>query len=290
METNNYNYKIWLCGMTQNSFKDIDELTKDVYSYFDGLIFVDHKSDDGTRELLEFRKGSGEVISIPWMRNHGWSMQAIFNSQKLLPGDWFVIRDSKERLNPYFCKTIRSIIDQLIRNQVRTVYSYSKIFMGEYYPDIVWTQVSPHCCCQNLKPNYIELSQIEQFKDPKVYAWNDRGNSRPNDSFIDHFVKYIFEYKISNHMLVGRENNIEDFYKHEKLRQNFLLYCRNTLHIDNTVESLKQYILNNPLSDQIKVYFNINRYLNDFYCYHVLKQSLDEIVARHKTEQLFFIK
>ena len=41
------NSRLWLCGITQNRKDNIDEMTKDVAQYFDGLIFVDGSSDDG---------------------------------------------------------------------------------------------------------------------------------------------------------------------------------------------------------------------------------------------------
>jgi glycosyltransferase involved in cell wall biosynthesis len=58
--------KVYLCGITQDKKEKIDELTKDVFNHFDGLIFVDGGSKDGTRELLEERKGQGTIIYRKW--------------------------------------------------------------------------------------------------------------------------------------------------------------------------------------------------------------------------------
>ena len=85
--------KIWLCGITQNSFIDISEMTEGVSEHFDGLIFVDHQSSDGTTQILEERKGAGEIISLPFMNQHSWSMNAFLASNKIEEGDWFLIRD-----------------------------------------------------------------------------------------------------------------------------------------------------------------------------------------------------
>ena len=61
---NNYlsKSKIYLCGITQNKKDKIDELTKYIWDDFDGLIFVDGGSTDGTKELLESRKKEGKII------------------------------------------------------------------------------------------------------------------------------------------------------------------------------------------------------------------------------------
>ena len=50
------------------------------------------------------------------------------------------------------------------------------------------------------------------------------------------------------------------------------------------------YIIKNNLDDYMKSYFNYERSFNDFYCYYVLNHSLDDILARHKTKELFKIK
>ena len=68
--------KIWLCGITQNSCLDIDEMTSDIHQYFDGLIFVDHQSEDGTKEILDARKGAGEIISLPFLNFLKWAIRS----------------------------------------------------------------------------------------------------------------------------------------------------------------------------------------------------------------------
>ena len=66
--------KLWLCGITQNRRNDIDEMTKDIMGCFDGLIFVDAYSDDGTYELLESRKKEGTIIQRKWTNDHDTQM------------------------------------------------------------------------------------------------------------------------------------------------------------------------------------------------------------------------
>ncbi len=53
--------KIWLCGITQDRLKDIDEmLSPEVLDLVDGIVFTDGYSTDGTYELLQERKGEGK--------------------------------------------------------------------------------------------------------------------------------------------------------------------------------------------------------------------------------------
>ncbi len=284
------NFKVYLAGMTQNNKENIDELTKDIYFYFDGLIFVDHQSKDGTAELLKDRKGQGEIISIPWLNHHGLSMNTILTSNKLMPGDYIFFSDDLERISVNFARQAKEFAVNLSKHNINSLYSYGKIFGLRYFPEIHFSVATPHCHVVNPRPNAVEMSTVPGFEDPKTYRWNIRGDKRPRHSFIDHFVKYLFEYKISNQMIIGRENDEQDFLKHEQIRQNLIYYWVRVLKMENTVENLKRYILNTPLDDVLKAYFNTDRYLNDFYRFHVLKHTVDEIIADHPKKQLFFIK
>lgn len=280
--------KIFLLGITQDNYQNIDEMTKDIYQYFDGLIFVDHQSIDGTKDLLESRKGDGEIISLPFRNDHSWSMNACLLSDKLLDGDFFILRDSAERLDIDFCKNIKQFISQLEKQNINSVYQYSKLLIAKYYSDGVFFS-SPHWGYSARQPG-IEIDKQPGFEDPKTYAYSVRNETRPRHNFIDHFIRYYYTYKKSNHLLLGRENNILDFQAHEQVRQKFRNYCIRDLNIPPNVDGLKKYIIENKnLSYEFKWFVNFERILNDFYCYHALNHSLDEILERHKKNELFKI-
>lgn len=283
--------KIWLCGIVQNCVKDADEITADIYEFFDGLIFVDHLSTDGTKELLESRKKEGEIISIQWMNHHGWSMQAILNSSKILPGDWFIICDSLERISPIFAQNISNHINNFESGNIHTIFLYGKILMAKYNSEMRFSCVTPHCYLTNWQLEAIDFANSSFWKDEQQSRYNIRPQRREKHHFIDHFVKYSFQYvKNSNQMVCGRESNPEEIREHETRRQQFIIYANRVLEIDLTVDALKKYIQNHELDDYTKSYFNFERYFNDFYRFYVLKHNLDDIIKDGQEKKLFEIK
>lgn len=281
-------YKIFLCGITQNKKRAIDELTKDIYSFFDGLIWVDHQSTDGTKELLEERSGDGEIITLPFMDNHGWSMNAILNSKKILPDDFILFKDSDEMLNIDFCKGIRDFCDILSANNINTVFSYGKPFIFKFFSNI-YISGHPHWGVVGARERFFEISTHPAFKDPKTYSWNVRNERRSKDHWIDHFAKYYLAIR-SNHLLLGNEKNLDEFYSRENVRCQFLHYWIRTLKQEPTVKALKDYILTQELNYELKSFINYERCLNDFYRYHILKHDVEIILDdHHKKNPLFII-
>lgn len=280
------NTKIWLCGITQNSKSGIDDMTRDITGYIDGLIFVDHQSSDGTYESLESRKGDGEIISLPWMDNHSWSMNGFLNSKKLQPGDYFIVLDSSERLNIEFAKNLRSLVKEFEIRNINTVYHYSKLAIARYNSNMMFA-ASPHWGLHGVQNHAIRLE--DTYPDPKTCIYSTRNDNRHADHFIKHFVKYYL-YKSSNHLLLGRENNQQEYLSHEAIRNKFRLFCINELNIKelNTF-SLLCYLKNNPLTYQLAYFINFEPILNDFYCYYVLGHSLEDVKKRRDNKEVFNI-
>lgn len=281
-------FKIWLCGITQNCRADIDALTKNTYKHFNGLVWVDHQSIDGTKELLEERKEEGEIISLPFLKNHGWSMQGCLNSDKILPGDFVCWRDSKERLNENWTLNLRDLCWNLMKQNINTVFSYGKLLLFRYYPEMYITN-SPHWGMQNLRPYMVDMSQQPQFTDAKSYAWNARNETRSEDHWIFHFLVYLYQYKISNHLLLGREQNLEEFRVHEEVRQKFIIYCRRELEIGASASDLIDYWKKNELTYEMKWFINFEKILNDAYTYFVLNHPIELLLERAKNKELYKI-
>jgi len=270
--------KTYLCGITQNQKESIDELTRDVYKHFDGLIFVDGGSTDGTKELLEERKGDGAILHRNWTNDHDFQMTEFLRQGPLEIGDWFITLDSMERLNPDFTSKLREFVEQLIFNQVRSVYNYGKGFMWEYYDDMYFLG-SPHWGLQAAREKVIEMEGIDGYQDPKTYSYNVREGSRPPEHCIDHFLKYYYVYARSNHLLLGREENRGEFEELEGNRQQFRFYCKKQLGLDFTIDSLKKHLSGKDWHDDedfVKM-FNKEKILKDFYRLHVLGHKLEDL-------------
>lgn len=279
--------KIWLCCITQNAKNSIDEMTKDIGGFIDGLIFVDHQSSDGTFELLESRKGGGEIISLPWMDNHSWSMNGFLNSKKLQPGDYFIVLDSSERLSVEFAKNLRAMVREFEIRNINTVYHYSKLVIARYNTNMMFVS-TPHWGLHGVQNHAIRLE--DTFPDPKNCIYSTRNDNRPADHFIGHFVKYYL-YKSSNHLLLGRENSQQEYLSHEAIRNKFRLFCINELGIkDLNTNSLLNYLKNNTITYELSYFLNFEPILNDFYCYYVLGHSLEGVKKRRDEKKIFNIR
>jgi hypothetical protein len=278
--------KIYLCGITQNDYQNIDELTS-IYEYFDGLIFVDGGSNDGTKELLESRKKDGAIIYRKWTNDHDYQMNEFLRQGPMKIGDWFLLRDSRERFNPQWVKNVKEMINQFSKNQIRSVYNYGKGFAFEYYDDMYFSG-SPHWGLFNARGNSLELSNyFDENKKEHTWRLKDGDGGRSEANFIDHFVKYYFVYGRSNHLLLGRENDREAFVQAETNRQNFRLYCA-SLGIDFTINALKEYLMTDTWKKDIKflTMFNNEEILRNFYRWHILKDDIEKIKTESKTWRL----
>jgi len=279
--------KIYLCGITHNDLDNIKELTS-IYEYFDGLIFVDGGSTDGTKELLESRKKDGKIIHRSWTNDHDFQMNEFLRQGPMKIGDWFFIRDSRERFNENWIKDLRAMVQNFKNNRISSVFNYGKGFAFEYYDDMYFAG-SPHWGLMNCRDNKIDLVNIFSEKD-KEHTWRlrDGEGNRPIWNCIDHFVKYYYVYPRSNHLLMGRENDREGFIKAETNRQKFRLYCNLKLNLDFTIESLKTYLSKDEWKKDAEFVhmFDQEEILKTFYRWHILKHDFETIQKDKKIWKL----
>lgn len=270
--------KIYLCGVTQNQKDHIDALTKDVYEHVDGLIFVDGGSTDGTKELLEERKRDGAVLYRPWSDDHDFQRNEFLRRGPMKTGDWFVLRDSTERFNPGFAKNIRSFINQIKEQNIFSVYSHNKGFAFQYFDDMFFLG-NPHWGLQNVRGKSIDLMNF--YKEERDYAYRIKDGEeggRPIHDFIDHVARYYFVFGRSNHLLLGRENNREEFIRKEKQRQIFR-FILGQEGVEYSLNGLKEWMKAGEFRKDESLLDTVNdeKILSDFYRWHVLSHSLEDL-------------
>lgn len=280
--------------MTQNDKKNIDELTNQYQDCVDGHIWVDHGSIDGTREILEERKGCGHIIPAKFYKYHCQSMNLfLFDKGKnddagLKIGDFFILRDGQERFNLDFIKKIREFCDNLIKENINTVFSHGKPFIVRYYDDMHFVQ-SPHYSLQNFRNKVVDLKDyFEKEEDYAYRLWDGMKGGRSHDHRIKHELKYFYQHQISNHCALGISNR-DEFVARETNRVNFRYYCYLNLGLEFTEESLLNYLLQEEWKNDENFVDMIDkeRILKNYYRYYVLKHEFDDII---KSENQWSLK
>jgi hypothetical protein len=287
--------RIFLCGMTQNQVDNIRALTDPIYQEVDGLCFVDHESTDGTRELLEERKGAGKIISRPFRMNHDFSLNHILLDGGFKEGDLLLFRDSMERFNPEFAKNIRKTFDSFIMAGFKTFYNYGKPFAVVYH-DGLYINGAVHWGIENTQPKAIDLRDYHN-EDNHEWTWrlkDGEEGGRPADNKIDHEARYYFVYGRSNHLLLGRENDLDSYRYLEMIRLHTREYARQK-GFERTLDGLKEFMKwgmdigerEEQEVEQFKIWVNSCSILKNFYRKHILAHKWEDI---KETENSWVLK
>lgn len=281
--------KIYLVGMTQDQKKNIKVLTDPIYKYIDGLIFVDHGSTDGTRELLEERKGCGKIIEKKWCRSNDHSMSSILLEGCAEQGDFLIFRDSLERFNPDWAKNIRQFCDSLRMQGIRTCYNYGKIFLWQFC-DSQYFIGSPHFGLEGAQGKFIDLKNYFS-EEKKEHTWRIKDGEeggRPIDNKIDHEAKYAWVYGRSNHLLLGYENRLDEYQRAEMIR----IHIRDVAQqkgFDFTIQGLVDFMnwLEMEDKENFRAWINSHRVWKNFYRRRLMFEDFHEI---EKTENEWILE
>ncbi len=266
--------KVYL-GIITNSIEldNLRELTS-VYDHFDGLAVSYHGSyHDQAYYLLDSRKKEGFVECIKYMGHHGHSMNHFLFNPKIKLGDWVLLRDSGERINPDFAANIKPFINHIQNLGINSVVQRSKLLLFRRFPQQFFAS-TPHWGFQGGRGKFIDIADGNWFPDDKDYCYSVRNETRDKYHFVDAFARYYL-INDSNHCLLGAENfgdPKEVFIKLEGERLDFLL-CLRELGIDNNIDALRQYFVDvgdfAKMLPEMQNFVNSNLILNQFYRYHI---------------------
>lgn len=277
---------IYLCLITnKKELNNVKSLIDPVWNFFDGIIVtydaVEKPTNDECYNYINERKKNGAIILRPWTNDHDLQMNAFLRQGPMKEGDWFVIRDSSERFNPEWVKDIKSFIASMSMAGVRSIFNYGKGFAFEWNDGMIF-QGSPHWGLVGARGHAIDLQSYHD-ESKKEWTWRvkdgDDPIGRPIHHRIDHEAKYCWIYGRSNHMLLKLENNIDEFQRAENVRQ----IIRNEAKIKGfstkTIDGLKEYMQYFEKEDpsNFKVFINSHRTWKNFYRWHFLGESIQEI-------------
>ena len=285
--------RIFLGLITHNQYDNIRLLTDPIWEHINGIVSVDAGSTDGTRELLEERKGEGEVLYRKWTNNHSLQMNVWLRESVLKEGDWVIIRDSCERFSEDFAQKLRQYILAWDFNGVRSIWNYGKLFAFKWADHQVF-QNSPHWRLDGLQNKMIELRDLHN-EDLKEWTWRVKDGEpggRPIDNKIDHEAKYYWVYGESNHLLLGREDNIDEYKYLDAIRVHIREQAR--IHgFEKTLDGLRKFMewmTSDERDEQTRRngcnWINGTHILRNFYRKHILCHKWEDIEKEEATWKL----
>lgn len=263
---------IYLCGITQaGNSKALEEHLSPIAHFFDGLNWVFHLPEEKeTLAVLEKYKGGGAIQKIPFFGRFGFSRNHYLFNGIIKEGDWFVVLDSHEKLEPWFAENLPQLINLLENNSIDGVVLHGK---GLIFKFNEWMEYrgSVHEQITGAK-KIVELTAISGYEDSSKYFRNRRGDLRDSQHFVE---KYLFYYLCpgSIHCLLGCEKDRGLFERRQVLRAEFREFCRKE-NIPLDVESVISYLKEN--TEKMKKYINEDKIFNDVYRKHVLGESLKD--------------
>ena len=225
--------------MTQNRVNDFKEIVEYSNKYFDGLIYVDHFSTDGTYELLEANKKAGKIIQRPYYKQHSHSQNEILFCRHIKSFDWVFLNDSSERILPKWLDTMKADISKYEKDGVGGVHFSGRPYLWQYF-DNQQFMGSPHWGVQGLVGNQISFGE----ENKKLYIQNNRDLNRL-EHYVMHPIIYWYCHNPSNETAsVYSKYGTEMFNEFEILRQFFRRYCECYLNLSvDSLDDLVNYMM-----------------------------------------------
>ena len=263
---------IYLCGITQSgNAAALEEHLSPIHHFFDGLNWVYHLPEEKeTLAVLEKYKGAGTIQKIPFFNRFGFARNHYLFNGIIKDGDWFVIQDSHERIDPAFAENLPNLIKLLEGNSIDGVTLHGKGFFFQFNE---WMEYrgSVHEQLVGAK-NVIELTTVRGYEDSSKYFTNRRADLRDSQHFVE---KYLFYYLCpgSIHCLLGCEKDRGKFERRQVLRAEFREFCKKE-NIPLDVNSVIAYLGEN--TESMKKFINEEKIFNDVYRKYVLCEKLKD--------------
>lgn len=236
------NMKLWLCGIISGDRKMIENTILPIIPYFDGIIFVvDSRAKVEDIQWLNTVKKEGKIIVKKWVNDHSHTSNEVIFSDIMKFPDYFVWVDQSDKLDRQFAIDLKENIEYFHDGNIGAFWIDHPLLV-RYHTGVRFVG-SPHWTCINILGKQINLTTAPGYK-KESYIVNTRDILK--SGFLSP-IKYTFTYPpFSNHFqLLYSQFSQEIWAKHEGMRINFQLSCQQELGLDLTVESLKNYMINN---------------------------------------------
>ena len=275
-------------------------MTKDVWLLLDGIIAACHGGKNSeTFELLKNRARNGDIYHHDFLDDFSLTrnitLKSAFKNGNLNEGDWIIILDVNEYINPLFVERLRKeLIPAFEGEDISVVYQSSKCVLFRYNRDIIYHN-SVHTGITGFVGSAVDLSQEPDFVGDKHgnknWIWSERDNELswvkgsqyylwPNSNHIN----LVYEpHRFPHH---PRKDELSK--DHTYVRFKFLNYCNKNLKFSATKDGLIEYMRDSSKWTQDFIEFlEYEKILKTFYRYYVLNEDYKTIF---ETEDAWSIK
>lgn len=281
----------WLCIITNDREVDnVDELTRDIWTHFDGIAAVVHPQggDGRVKQLLEERKGRGFVFERPYLFHNGHSMNEVILNPVIGALDCCWLRDTLERFNPVFTTRVREFAAALYGQGIWNLAQHSKILMfRRWYGQQVFNGL--HWGVHGLHGQTLPINQVQGYENERDYAYSVRNERRGPLHRYRHEVYYLLDYGLNgNHLALFHPDPADLNRAYQRLYQLMgYLADRGIRGTDQFGAWLKtEWVANGRLPMDVQHWINMERPFRNYFRYFVLGHTHEEILKDEDTWRL----
>lgn len=257
------------------SLADFIEMWEPIKGFFHGLIVVYHGDKQDPEALyLEANKGNGRVIYFPFSGRYDFSRNAYLYCGPQQTGDWCIVSDVLEHVNPQFAMGLPFFLGNWERQNVNMLYFYGKVLAFRHHESLYY-QGFPHEALQRQDGQGRGAEIKDLFQNEADVRENVRPKKRDRFHFVGHYLTYALLPWGSNHYFLGLEgkpNARELFMEREYGRLKFIDLLRE-LGIPRTKEGVIEYMKRSEWDQRFRAHVAKDKICNDAYRYFVLGRT-----------------